>query len=396
MKVAILANAFPPSPGGGVMSAHDHLMRLLRADGAQVRGFSYLDAAGDGQSPEIVRRRLAPGFERAVLTAARMWFRVADRGAIAYQLGDTLVSALGARRLAAALAEFDPDAVVVPDHGAPSLLLSLPSRTRVVLVAHHNPLRFLDEPLFGRHSRGDAEAATALERRALRRVDRVVAPSSYMAGVFRETYGDAWPIEVIPNLIAPDTLTGDAAPLRAQMGLPDDCPVVYIPSAGSKYKGGRYVGEIVRRLAAAASGPIGFFLSGKLGPELQRELAHLPTQARVWAPGFLDQRANLAHVRACSFTVSPTLIENFSMALLESIHAGVPVVTFAVGGNPELVADGASGLLAPVGDIEALMAAALRLLDPVQLAQLRASTPFAAERFAPARWLPRWRAILGG
>lgn len=59
--------------------------------------------------------------------------------------------------------------------------------------------------------------------------------------------------------------------------------------------------------------------------------------------------------------------EGFGLAALEAQSAGVPVVATAVGGVPEVIRDGMSGFLAPVGDIDALAAATLKLLRDREL-----------------------------
>jgi glycosyltransferase involved in cell wall biosynthesis len=96
----------------------------------------------------------------------------------------------------------------------------------------------------------------------------------------------------------------------------------------------------------------------------------------------VSYRDNMAIVKACSFGVSPTLIENFSMALLEASFCGVPMVSFDVGGNADVVSDGRNGVLVPALDIEALVNAACRLLDADYRTSLRRATLLhVADRF---------------
>ncbi len=61
--------------------------------------------------------------------------------------------------------------------------------------------------------------------------------------------------------------------------------------------------------------------------------------------------------------------EGFSNSVLEAMAAGLPVVATEVGGLQELISDGETGLLVPAGDLEALVAAAKRLLGDWQLAE---------------------------
>jgi glycosyltransferase involved in cell wall biosynthesis len=70
------------------------------------------------------------------------------------------------------------------------------------------------------------------------------------------------------------------------------------------------------------------------------------------------------HLRAAAAAVLPALWwENCPMAVLEAAAQGVPVVASAVGGIPELVEDGVTGLLVPPGDVDALTGALTRLVE---------------------------------
>jgi len=62
------------------------------------------------------------------------------------------------------------------------------------------------------------------------------------------------------------------------------------------------------------------------------------------------------------------LSEGLSNSLLESMASGVPVVATSVGGNPEVIEDGVTGLLVPLRDSAALAAAVGRVLEDKGLA----------------------------
>ena len=66
-------------------------------------------------------------------------------------------------------------------------------------------------------------------------------------------------------------------------------------------------------------------------------------------------------LRRGSVFVLPSLTEGISLTLLEAMATGLPVVATRVGGTPEVVLDGVTGLLVPPGSPEALAAAIIRL-----------------------------------
>ncbi len=68
-----------------------------------------------------------------------------------------------------------------------------------------------------------------------------------------------------------------------------------------------------------------------------------------------------------SMFVLPSVTEGISLTLLEAMATGLPVVACDVGGNPEVVADGQTGILVPPRDPAAIAEAIQRLNDDPQL-----------------------------
>ena len=87
--------------------------------------------------------------------------------------------------------------------------------------------------------------------------------------------------------------------------------------------------------------------------------------------------------------------ESFCLSILEAMCFGCPSVTTAVGGIPEVVDDGRTGLLAPFGDVAALARGLERLIDdPALRAALGdAGRTRAADRFSPAAIIPQYEAL---
>jgi glycosyltransferase involved in cell wall biosynthesis len=92
-------------------------------------------------------------------------------------------------------------------------------------------------------------------------------------------------------------------------------------------------------------------------------------------------------MRAFDLFVQPSLWEGFGMTALEAMAVGTPVVASRVGGVPEVVVDGQTGLLVPPGDAQALAAACAQLLRNRDLAARlgRAGAERARARFGIER-----------
>src|SRR5262249_20388879 len=84
---------------------------------------------------------------------------------------------------------------------------------------------------------------------------------------------------------------------------------------------------------------------------------------------FLPKEQLLRYYREAALCVVPSLWDNSPNTVYEAMAAGRAVVASRVGGIPELVADGETGLLVPPGDAEQLAAAIVRLLADAGLRQ---------------------------
>jgi glycosyltransferase involved in cell wall biosynthesis len=97
--------------------------------------------------------------------------------------------------------------------------------------------------------------------------------------------------------------------------------------------------------------------SGPLEPELRQRVAELGLDGAV---RFLGHVAPPPFADA-ALVVVPSVGEGFGMVALESMERGRAVIASAVGGLPEIVADGETGRVVPAGDAGALAAAVVEL-----------------------------------
>jgi sugar transferase (PEP-CTERM/EpsH1 system associated) len=80
----------------------------------------------------------------------------------------------------------------------------------------------------------------------------------------------------------------------------------------------------------------------------------------VWLAG---ERKDIAEIMSVlDIFVLPSQAEGISNTILEAMASGLPVIATAVGGNPELVDDGVSGILVPVSSPESMKKALLTLI----------------------------------
>jgi glycosyltransferase involved in cell wall biosynthesis len=201
-------------------------------------------------------------------------------------------------------------------------------------------------------------------RALARRVDRYFAVSREIAAELVGALG--WPaekVEVLYNAVDVErTAVAPPPGLREQLGGSEIRPLVLTPARLNAQKGHEAL------LGAIAEVPEALFLLAGDGPErgrLEALAAELGVADRV---RFLGRREDIPQLlAACDVFALPSLYEGSSLAVLEAMAAGIPIVSSAIGGTDELIDDGRSGLLVPPGDAAALAAALRRVLGHPQL-----------------------------
>lgn len=218
--------------------------------------------------------------------------------------------------------------------------------------------------------------ALELQRRAKmleRWVDAFVAPSAFMKRMLARSRLPAERIHVIPNGIE----------LRPPAVADQPRSVLYV---------GRLVAEkgVRSLLEAATCCPEVPIATAGDGP-LAQDLARAP-QANVRLLGRLGRESLRDALDAAAFTVVPSeWYDNLPFAALESLAAGRAVVAARIGGLPEIVDDGRTGVLFPAGDVMALAAALSELWARPRAARAMGerARAVAAERFSLERQTDR-------
>ncbi|MGH8104380.1 MAG: glycosyltransferase family 4 protein [bacterium] len=163
----------------------------------------------------------------------------------------------------------------------------------------------------------------------------------------------------------------DANPqaVRQVFGVPPGAPVIGTVCRIDPVKGQKYFIETVAKLRIEFPEIRGFIVGGQYDPaepwekELRAQAAALGVADRVIFAGMREDVENF--YAAFDVYVHPALYDLFPYSVLEAMSMELPVVATRVGGIPDMVVEGETGLLVPPKDSEALASAITRLLrDP--------------------------------
>jgi N-acetyl-alpha-D-glucosaminyl L-malate synthase BshA len=207
---------------------------------------------------------------------------------------------------------------------------------------------------------GSDRSFLPITRFAIEQSDAVTVPSHDLRRATHERLAVAagTAIEVIPNFVDTELFAPAA---RAHGG-------AKVLVHNSNFRALKRVDDVIRIFAEVRkSMPCQLVLIGD-GPERSRveRLAHelgLAHEVR-----FLGKQLHFVKVlQEADVFLLPSETESFGLAALEALSCGVPVVASRAGGLPEVIADGETGLLAPVGDVAAMARCTLRLLGDEML-----------------------------
>lgn len=211
----------------------------------------------------------------------------------------------------------------------------------------------------------------ALDLFLLRLADRVITVSRDQRRLLLRRGVDRQRLVLIPTAIDAAAFRSEAEDrlsVRKALDLPTDCPVVVFLGRLSVQKGVDHFLAAAERVGAAR--PDARFLivgNGAQRPALERRATELGLDDVV---SFLGYQAGAASLLGASdVVVLPSRSEGLPVVLLEAMAMGIPVVASRVGGIPDLLRHGRTGLLVKPNAPAQVSAGVLRLLQDGDLAR---------------------------
>lgn len=240
---------------------------------------------------------------------------------------------------------------------------------------------------------GQDHSYHAITKFSIERSDRITSVSQWLKDETVKAFGCGnCRVDVVPNFVDPAVFDrarhGDG--LRQELG-GGRRVLMHI----SNFRPVKRVRDVVRVFARVRETVPSVLVMVGDGPDrgaAEDEARTLGVAGDVRFLGKIDAVAPL--LAAADLYVFPSETESFGLSALEALASGVPVVAARVGGVPEVVRDGVTGALVPLGDVEAMAREAVRFLDPARwTAASAAAAADARARFATADVVARYETL---
>ncbi len=209
---------------------------------------------------------------------------------------------------------------------------------------------------------GQDPSFQAITKFSIERSDRITAVSQYLRDETVRTFGcTGCSVSVIPNFIDPVAYDRSRHPGTLRAEVSGSGPILMHVSNFRPVKRITDIVAIFARVRAVM--PASLVMVGD-GPERaagEDAARRLGVDRDVHFLGKIDAVAPL--LANADLFLMPSSSESFGLGALEAMACGVPVVASDIGGIPEVVSSGETGVLRPVGDVEGMAAAAIELLS---------------------------------
>ncbi len=229
-------------------------------------------------------------------------------------------------------------------------------------------------------------------RHALERSDAVTAVSAFLERETRRLLPLERSIEVIHNFFVPRPPLRSREAVRSELGLAPGEAMVLHASNLRPLKRIDLLLETVARIRPREAFKLVVLAGGNFG-SFADDVRRLGLEDRVVVREQVSEIED--YLQAADIALFTSETESFCLGILEAMFFGCPSVATAVGGIPEVIADGTSGILVPFGDADGLARGAETLLhDPVQRTAIgQAARQRAEECFTAQRIVPEYEAL---
>ena len=241
---------------------------------------------------------------------------------------------------------------------------------------------------------GQAHAYHAITKFSIERSDRITAVSKYLKDETIRAFGCAGcDVKVIPNFIDPAVYDRTRWKPELREALPPGHKVLMHLSNFRAVKRVRDIVRIFARVRAAVPSTLVMVGDGPTRGDAEEEAHQLGVEKDVRFLGRIEVVAPL--LASADLFLLPSETESFGLGALEALATGVPAVVSNVGGIPEVVRHGETGMLFPVGDVDGMSDAAIELLtDSARWEKMsRAAAADARARFALDSVVPQYEAL---
>jgi glycosyltransferase involved in cell wall biosynthesis len=285
----------------------------------------------------------------------------------------------GGVRLVRLLRRFRADVLHTHVHLAAGVLGRAAGRAAGAAVISHQHIENHFRP-----QRLPAALLRGLDNASARLCARILAVSDDTRHAFERQGYPAGLMETVRNGIDPPAARAEHDGVRRELGVPPEAPLAGEIARLCDVKGQRELIQAAARVPGLHVLLVGRDIEagGAFQAALEGEAEALGVRERVVFAGYRpDRDAVLAEL---DLFVLPSWIEGLPLVVLEAMTHGLPVVATPVGGTPEVVVDGETGLLVPPRDPERLADAIARVVGDRELARRlgEAGRARVAERFS--------------